>query len=102
MVVPLLELLMLFFITVSVKLRRCSAALVYCTRKASLISRWGMLDVYLLGILVAMIKMGDIGEILMGPALWAYVALMLSSIVSAAVFDEHEVWQFVEASQWRS
>lgn len=99
MVVPLLELLMLFFIALSVRLGYCSALLVYLTRKSVLISRWGMLDVYLLGILIAMIKMGDLGEILMGPALWAYVALMLCSIASAVVFDVHEVWQFIERSR---
>jgi paraquat-inducible protein A len=55
-----------------------------------------MLDVYLLGIVVAMIKMGDIGDIVAGPALWVFVMLLLVSMAAAAAFDQQAVWRFVE------
>jgi paraquat-inducible protein A len=96
MVFPLFELEMLAFICLSVRLRHNSALLIYLTRKAPLISRWGMLDVYLLGIVVAMIKMGDIGDIVAGPALWVFVMLLLVSMAAAAAFDQQAVWRFVE------
>lgn len=99
MLMPLIELLILFFIALNLKLRRRSKLLAPFAKLAHLISQWGMLDVYLLGILVAIIKMGDIGDILVGPALWAYVALMGCSIATAVSYDEHEVWQYLDAAR---
>jgi paraquat-inducible protein A len=49
--------------------------------------RWGMLDVLLVAILVAVLKLGDMVEVEPGPAAAAFVACVVLSLFAAASFD---------------
>ena len=52
-----------------------------------------MLDVYLLGVLVALVKMEDLGKLVVEPGLYAFVALMVVSNLSTLAFDQQSVWK---------
>ena len=53
---------------------------------------WGMVEVFLLGVLVAVIKLSGIATVVAGPALWAFVGLtvLLTVVVS---FDPRALWE---------
>ena len=51
-----------------------------------------MLDVLLVAVLVAWVKVGDLGEITPGPAAFAFTAVVLLSLLSSALFDPHALW----------
>ena len=53
---------------------------------------WGMVEVFLLGVLVAIIKLSGIASVVTGAALWAFVALtvLLTVVVS---FDPRGFWE---------
>jgi len=55
---------------------------------------WGMIEVFLLGVLVAIVKLSSMARVLPGPALWAFVALtvLLTAVLS---FDPRGFWQVV-------
>ncbi len=55
--------------------------------------RWGMLDVLLVAILVAALKIGDIMEVSPGPAAWAFTACVLLSLLATTTFDPHSLWE---------
>jgi len=57
-----------------------------------LLGRWGMLDVMLVAILVAMVKLGDLVSIHPGPGLWAFILLVLLSLVASMVFNPTLMW----------
>lgn len=57
------------------------------------LKEWGMLDVYLLGVLVALVKMEDLGKLVVEPGLYAFVALMVVSNLSTLAFDQQSVWK---------
>jgi len=52
-----------------------------------------MLDVYLIGILVAVIKLLDIAEVTPGVGLVAFVALMVLTVASSSTMDREAVWE---------
>ena len=54
--------------------------------------RWGMLDVLLIAVVVAWIKMGDLVEVTPGPAALVFAACVLMSLLAAALFDPHASW----------
>lgn len=54
---------------------------------------WGMLDVFMLGILVAIVKLGDLAQLIIGPALYAYVPLLLCSIGTASTLEMRLLWE---------
>lgn len=55
--------------------------------------RWGMLDVLLVAVVVAWVKIGDFAEVAPGPGAVAFSLLVLASLVASALFDPHVVWQ---------
>lgn len=65
-------------------------ALVY--HAVELLGRWGMLDVMLVAVLVAMVKLGDLVHIHPGPGLWAFILLVLLSMVASMVFNPTLMW----------
>ena len=58
-----------------------------------LLGRWGMLDVLLVAILVAFVKLGDLIEITPGPGLLAFALCVLLSLCASVCFDPHCLWQ---------
>jgi len=55
--------------------------------------RWGMLDVLLVAVLVAVLKLGDVLEVHAGPAAVAFTLCVVLSLLAAASFDAHAMWQ---------
>ena len=56
------------------------------------IGPWAMLDVFLLSILVALVKMGQLVTILPGPGLLAFTAVVVLTILATASFDPRSIW----------
>jgi paraquat-inducible protein A len=55
--------------------------------------RWGMLDVLLIAVVVAWIKIGDLVEVSAGPVALAFTACVLMSLLASAWFDPHALWE---------
>jgi paraquat-inducible protein A len=58
-----------------------------------LVGRWGMLDVLLASVLVAMLKLGDLVTVEPGPGLFAFTACVGLSLLASAFFDPHALWE---------
>ncbi len=55
--------------------------------------RWGMLDVLLVAVLVAVVKLGDIVQLSAGPAATAFTVFVLLNLAASASFDPHALWE---------
>jgi paraquat-inducible protein A len=55
--------------------------------------RWGMLDVLLVAVLVAVLKLGSSIEVSVGPAAVAFASCVVLSLLAAAAFDPHALWE---------
>jgi paraquat-inducible protein A len=62
-------------------------------RLVELINRWGMLDVLLVAILVAFVKLGNLMEITPGPGLAVFTFCVLLSLASSCAFDRRDLWE---------
>ena len=62
-------------------------------RLLSRIEAWNMLEIVLLGVLVALTKLGSIADLVLGPALYAFVALILLNTLTSVTLDKYAVWQ---------
>lgn len=56
------------------------------------LGRWGMLDVVLIALLVAALKLGDVVRVHPGPGIAAFAGVVVLSILASAFFDPHTVW----------
>lgn len=62
-------------------------------RLVAALEPWGMLDVFLLAILVAAVKLADLAQVAVGPGLVAFVALVLTVVSLSASFDPRCLWE---------
>lgn len=56
---------------------------------------WGMVEVFLLGVLVALIKLASIARVIPGVALWAFAVLTVL-LVMVVTFNPHHLWKQAE------
>lgn len=57
---------------------------------------WCMLDVFLVGALIAMTKLRDLVRVEMAPGLWVLVGLVWTLALFDSIFDRHRLWDFIE------
>lgn len=61
--------------------------------------RWGMLDVLLVAIVVAWVKIGDLVQVAAGPGAIAFCAMVVLSLTASANFDPHSIWRDVPVAR---
>ncbi len=96
LLLPFLYLLLLLSVLVPIKLniRRSSPVLV--GKLISWLLPWAMSEVFLIGVLVALIKVVAMAEISLGVSFWAYVAFVPMFIYVSSIVDRHRLWHWVE------
>ncbi len=57
------------------------------------VGRWGMLDILLMALLVAYIKLGDLVSIHAGPGLAAFTMMVLLSLLASTLFNPKCLWE---------
>ena len=96
-VAPVGKLAAIFTLTTGVSMRARHRARTY--RFVEWIGRWGMVDVLLVAILVAVVKLGDLVEVTPGVGVVAFSAVVILSILASAAFDPHQIWQSEPAGE---
>jgi paraquat-inducible protein A len=93
--VPLLKLAGLFFLVVSARWRlgKRLRTKTRIYRFIETIGPWAMLDVFLVAILVAFVKLGQLATILPGPGLVAFTGVVVLTILASASFDPRLIWE---------
>lgn len=93
MAVPLLKLLCQLAVLLSIQLDmgRSYGLLLY--RIYHHMREWGMLEVYLMGILVAIVKLVDLAELSIGLGLLCFVALLLVQVWLEVTMSPHQIWE---------
>ena len=91
--IPLLRLLAYIYVLFPLSRRGPAPYAWLVFRLAEGAAPWAMLDVFLVGVLVAVVKLLALASVLPGIALVAFVALMLLAVASSATLDREAVWQ---------
>ena len=78
--------------------RRLPGALRLC-RCIYSIRRWNMIEVFLLGALVSLLKLGKLATLTLGTSFWAFVGLIICLAAALTSIDQREVWARLEAAQ---
>jgi paraquat-inducible protein A len=92
--IPLLKLLGLFYLVVSAKFKsaRQQQERTWIYKTIEVIGPWAMLDVFLLAVLVALVKLQQIATVLPGRGLLAFTAMVVLTILASASFDPRLIW----------
>ena len=90
---PLLELVMILLVLVPLRLGRVSPRLAPFFRLVRSVKPWGMVDVFLLGMLVSLVKLSHLASVILGTAFWAMAGLILALTFAGRAFDTRLLWQ---------
>jgi paraquat-inducible protein A len=78
--------------------RRLPGALLLC-RLIYSTRRWNMIEVFLLGALVSLLKLGKLATLTLGTSFWAFVGLIICLAAALTAIDQRELWARLEAAQ---
>ena len=96
--VPLAKLLILVTLLITVQFRSTwrpkDRTALY--RLTEMVGRWSMLDVYVVTILVALVKLGAVATIEAGPAAVYFAAVVVITMIAAESFDPRLIWDALE------
>ncbi len=90
---PLLELLMILMVLLPLRLGRVSPRLAPFFRLVRSVQPWGMVEVFLLGMLVSLVKLSHMATVLLGTAFWAMATLIVALTLAGRAFDTRLLWQ---------
>ncbi|MBK1649913.1 paraquat-inducible protein A [Rhabdochromatium marinum] len=92
---PGLQLALLLMVLVPLKLGRFAPWLAQLMRLFRHLRPWGMMDVFLIGILVSVVKLTEMATIVPGVSLFAFVVLIFVLAAAQSALDPEIVWQRV-------
>ncbi|HEY1265868.1 MAG TPA: paraquat-inducible protein A [Candidatus Binatia bacterium] len=94
-VIPFFKLVGLFYLTATAKLgsaaRRRQRTLIF--KFIDTIGPWAMLDVFLLAILVALVRLQQLASVYPGPGLLPFASVVVLTILATASFDPKLIWE---------
>lgn len=93
--IPLFKLLGLFYLVVTARVgsARHRRERTWIYRIIDAIGPWAMLDVFLLAVLVALVKLEQLATVLPGPGILAFTAMVVLTILASASFDPNRIWE---------
>ncbi|CAD5107890.1 paraquat-inducible protein A [Zestomonas carbonaria] len=91
--IPLLKLLCQLCVLLSIRwdIGRSYGLLIY--RIYQHMREWGMLEVYLMSTLVAIVKLVDLADVSLGIGLACFVGLLLAQIWLEVTMSPHQIWE---------
>jgi paraquat-inducible protein A len=61
-------------------------------RVVEFVGRWSMLDIYVVTLLVALVRMGKLASVSAGPGAMAFAAVVVLTMLAAQSFDPRSIW----------
>lgn len=95
--IPALMIATLVALLVPIRRNRSAPWLVPAGRFLFLLGPWSMVEVFVIGVLVSLVKIGAMASVVMGISFWAYVGFAVCFTASLASLDRFEVWRKIEA-----
>lgn len=93
---PLIQIALLLYVVAPLRWNRVPWQLPHAFRLLRHIQPWSMMEVFMIGILVSIVKLMDMATIVPGLALWSFVLLMFVLSGAVASFDRDAVWERLE------
>jgi paraquat-inducible protein A len=94
---PLCQIALFLWVLLPLHLNRVPWQLPHAFRLLRHVQPWSMMEVFIIGMLVAIVKLMGMATIVPGLALWSFVLLMFAIAGAASSFEPEAVWERVEA-----
>ena len=89
---PLVEMGAVCYVLLPLRTGQRAPAYELVLRAMQAVRPWVMVEVFMLGVLVAFVKLNGLASVIPGAGLWAFGAVMMLSAAMASAFDHEHVW----------
>ena len=98
-VIPFLKLVVLFYLVATVRFRSRAwrRQRTWMFRALEVIGPWAMLDVFVMAVLVALVKLGELATVLPGRGLFSFTAVAVLTMLASVSFDPRLIWEPAES-----
>jgi paraquat-inducible protein A len=96
---PLLQLLLMLYVFVPIKFSRVARYTKQAFRLLRHVRDWNMIEVFMIGILVALVKLTKMATIVPGIAMWSFLVLIFLVTGASASIDGRIVWRRLGQAQ---
>ncbi|MCZ6831304.1 MAG: paraquat-inducible protein A [Gammaproteobacteria bacterium] len=97
--VPALLLGLVLVICVPLYLGHPAPWLISAARLLYSIQEWSMVEVFLIGVVVSLVKLAQLADVQLGFSFWAYVAFSITFTLALTTLDRFQCWQMIEQVQ---
>ena len=91
--VPFTQMLCLLYILLPLKFHRLPKGLPRLFRFVNSVGPWGMMEVFMVGILVSLVKLAGMAKITPGISLYSFLAFIFVLAAMTVSLDSHLIWQ---------
>jgi len=97
-VVPALVLCSIFALAVPLRQSQWRPWLVPSGRFLFALSPWAMAEVFIIGVIVSLVKIGSMAHVILGASFWSYVGFVICFTAALSSLDRLSVWREIERS----
>src|SRR5215510_14952275 len=93
--IPAMEMSLMLYVLLPLKLGHMPQGLAQILQVLQWVRPWSMTQVFILGVLVALVKLQHLAHVVPGIALWSFGGLILTLTAAIGSFNTHELWNMV-------
>ena len=95
-VIPAAVLLLMLALCIPLSQGRYHPWLVPIAKGIFLGQRWSMVEVFIIGVIVSLVKIAAMATVVIGLSFWAYAAFTICFTVAVANLDRYQCWERIE------
>lgn len=90
--IPLIKLLCQLYVLVAIRFDKAKNSAIFCFKLYQELKEWGMLEIYLLGILVSIVKLHGMAELHIGMGLTCFIMLLFVQVWLEVIMSSQQTW----------
>ncbi len=96
-IIPALVLLLLTLISAPLLFGVRVPWLRWTTRAVFTLQNWAMVEVFIIGVIVSLVKIIALATVVLGISFWAYIAFSICFSLAVFTLDRYQCWEMIEA-----
>jgi paraquat-inducible protein A len=98
-VIPAVTLVLLLILCIPLEGGRYRPWLIPVAKGIFLAQNWAMVEVFIIGVIVSMVKIAAMASVVLGISFWAYAGFSICFTLAVASLDRYQCWEKIEQLQ---
>jgi len=94
--IPAAVLVMLLLLCIPLQYGRYHPWLVTMAKGIFIAQNWAMVEVFIIGVIVSLVKIAAMATVVLGISFWAYAGFSICFVLAVASLDRYQCWERIE------